>query len=151
MEDIGRYVGVRHVFNGDGPGGADCIGLCRLFYKEHGWRQDFTDGKPVTRDWQTKDPGRLFRYLKRNFEETDDSAALDFGDVVLFKINGDYHLGLYLRYGKVLAMEVPYAEGKTRSTIYSAPHWRPFFVRGFRRRSDGRTEIAAVRRDQEDA
>lgn len=128
-----KYIGIKHLFNGDNFDGADCIGLCRLFYKEHGWKQDFKDGNPVTREWQTNDPGRLFRYLKRNFVETEKPEELTYGDIVLFKINGDYHLGIYLEYGKVLAMEVPYAEGKTMSTIYRSHFWRPFFVRGFKR------------------
>lgn len=52
MEDINKYVGIPHYFNQDSFDGCDCIGLCRLFYKEHGWKQDFKDGKPITKDWQ---------------------------------------------------------------------------------------------------
>lgn len=30
--ELDKYVGVKHKFNGDTFGGADCIGLCRLFF-----------------------------------------------------------------------------------------------------------------------
>lgn len=138
MEDINKYIGIPHVFNGDTLSGADCIGLCRLFYCDHGWKQDFRDGKEVLPDWQEKDRGRLMRYLKRSFAETKDIRELCFGDIVLFKINGDYHLGIYTEYNRVLAMEVPYIEGKTISTLYKPYYWMPFFVRGYRRCCDGR-------------
>lgn len=132
LEDINKYIGIKHIFNGDTFHGCDCIGLCRLFYYEHGWKQGFTDGAEVTTDWQKRDKGRLFKYLKRNFKEVN-TDKLSFGDIVLFKINGDYHLGIYLEYGRVLSMQAPYIEGKTISTIYREDFWKPYFVRGYRR------------------
>lgn len=133
MEDISKYVGIVHQFNGDTFENCDCIGLCRLFYKEHGWEQDFTDGKPVEPDWQKKDPFRLARYLNSHFTKTKSVEDLRFGDVVLFNIYDDYHLGLYLEYGKMLAMQVPVMYGVSMSTVYRRNYWTPFFVRGYLR------------------
>ncbi len=133
MKNINNYIGIPHRFNGDAYDGCDCIGLARLFYLQHGWSQDFTDGQEVTEDWQEKDKGRLFRYLKHDFTETKDTNTLVYGDVVLFVINGDYHMGIYLEYGRVLAMQAPVVEGLTTSTIYHESFWKPFFVRGYKR------------------
>lgn len=133
MEDVSKYVGIVHQFNGDTFENCDCIGLCRLFYKEHGWEQDFTDGKPVEPDWQKKDPYRLARYLNSHFTKTRNIEDLKFGDVILFNVYDDFHLGLYLGYGKMLTMQVPVQYGVTMSTIYRRNMWERFFVRGYLR------------------
>lgn len=133
MENIDKYIGIVHRFNGDTFDGCDCIGLCRLFYREHGWSPKFDDGKPVTHDWEKKDSLRLVRYLQKNFTMTRDVGELQFGDILLFDIAGDSHLGIYLQYGDILAMQVPVDEGKTTSTIYHRHYWKPGFKAGFRR------------------
>lgn len=131
MENIDKYIGIIHEFNGDTFDGCDCIGLCRLFYKEHGWAQTFTDGKPVTHDWESDDPLRLARYLQENFRITRNADELQFGDVMLFDVNGDAHLGICLEYGDILAMQVPVVEGKSTSTIYHRYFWKQGFKAGF--------------------
>lgn len=134
-----KFIGIPHVFNGDTYEACDCIGLARLFYAEHNWTQDFKDGQEITKDWQSKDRGRLFRYLKRNFVETRDAHSLTYGDIAVYNIDGDYHIGIYLEYGKVLAMQVPCKEHYTTSTIYREQYWKPYFVRGYRRESHRNT------------
>lgn len=135
MEDISKYIGIPHYFNQDTFNGCDCLGLCRLFYKEHGWKETFSDGKPITKDWQKKDGAiRLFRYFKKHFNETKDVNDLTFGDVVLFNICGDYHFGIYLEYGKVLGMEVPVRKGRSISSIFHKKIWIAGFVSGFKRK-----------------
>ena len=137
MEDINKYVGIPHYFNQDSFDGCDCIGLCRLFYKEHGWKQDFKDGKPITKDWQKTDGAiRLFRYFKQNFKETKNLNELSFGDIRLFDVAGDYHFGISLEYGKVLGLEVPVRYGKSISTVYHKKLWINGFVSGFKRKND---------------
>ena len=134
MENIDKFIGIPHYFNQDSFEGCDCLGLCRLFYKEHGWKQTFCDGKEITKKWQEKNGNiRLFRYFKKNFKETDDITSLDYGDIVLFKVSGDYHFGIYLQYGKVLAMEVPVVYGKTTSSIFHKKLWELGFVTAFKR------------------
>lgn len=134
MENINKYIGIKHKFNGDTFDGADCIGLCRLFYREHGWPETFTDGRIIEHDWESKEPLRLLLYLRKYFDENKDISRLRFGDIVLFNIGGDSHLGIYLEYGKVLAMQAPVQEGKTISTLYPRSLWQHSFKAGFRRR-----------------
>lgn len=130
--NINRFVGITHRFNGRSFDGADCIGLCHLFYREHGYSQVWNDGKPITENWRD-DKLRLLMFLRRNFTPTDDVDSLTYGDVILFNIDGDLHLGIYLEYGKVLAMQVPVCEGESQSTIYPKTFWLPAFVKGFKR------------------
>lgn len=136
--ELDKYVGIKHKFNGDTFGGADCIGLCRLFYKNHGWQETFTDGKPITKDWQQKEPYRLIRYLQSNFDMVKSASELEYGDIALFNYDGDYHLGIYIGHGQMLGMQVPCKEGFTISTIYKKLYWTHLFVRGYKRRkADG--------------
>lgn len=128
------FVGIPYIFYGDDFKGTNCLGLCRLFYKEHGWPENFLDGKPITKDWQERDRTRLIRYLRDKFDETKDVQSLEYGDLILFEINGDYHMGIVLDYGDVLSMQVPCIEGQASSTIYHRRWWTPFFRRGFKRR-----------------
>ena len=133
MTDINKFVGIKHKFNGRDFDGADCIGLCQLFYREHGYNQTWDDGKPIPADWQ-KYKYRLLLYLRKHFERTDDKNALAYGDILLFDVDGDYHLGIFLEYGRILAMQVPCLEGVSQSTVYPKNWWEPFFVVGFKRR-----------------
>ena len=132
MKNINHLIGLRHKFNGRDRNGVDCIGLCQLFYREHGYRQSWGDGKPIPSDWQ-KYKYRLLLYLSKHFTPTDDPEALTYGDVLLFDVDGDYHLGIFLEYGKILAMQVPCLEGVSQSTVYPKMFWLPAFVKGYRR------------------
>ncbi|BAL85091.1 hypothetical protein SELR_pSRC300180 (plasmid) [Selenomonas ruminantium subsp. lactilytica TAM6421] len=135
MEDIGKYIGITHKYAGADFDKCDCFGLVQLFYKEHGWSQSFDDGKPYPTEDEYAQPKywrRLYEYLLRNFTEVD-YKDLSFGDVVVFEINGCIHLGIYLEYGKLLAMEVPAVEGESKSTIYHRGMWTQCFKYGFRR------------------
>lgn len=133
MENVDRYIGIPHKFNGRSFDGCDCIGLCALFYGEHGWAQNFSDGNEITQDWEKRDPMRLARYLEKNFTRVKTVDELCFGDVLLFNVCGDSHLGIYLEYGGILAMQVPVEEGKTTSTIYHKDVWYNGFKAGFKR------------------
>lgn len=130
--DINHLVGLKHKFNGRDYNGVDCIGLCQLFYRQHGYKQTWDDGKIIPHDWQ-KYKFRLLLYLRKHFTKVDDPNALEYGDALLFDVDGDYHLGIYLEYGKILAMQVPCLEGVSQSTIYPKKWWQPFFVVGFKR------------------
>ena len=136
MEDISKYIGIKHKYAGNTFDGCDCFGLVQLFYKEHGWPQKFEDGEPYPEEYEYARPKfwrRLYEYLFANFTKVD-MGKLAFGDVVVFKVNGCIHMGIYLEYGKMLAMEVPTIEGESESTIYHRPVWSQCFKCGFRRR-----------------
>ena len=130
--DINKFVGIKHKFNGRDFDGVDCIGLCQLFYKHHGYKQTWNDGKPIEQDWK-KYKYRLLLYLSKYFKKVSTADELEFGDVLLFNVDGDQHLGICLEYGKILAMQVPCLEGVSQSTVYPKAWWTPFFVCGFKR------------------
>lgn len=131
MEDINKYIGIPYKFNGRTRDGCDCLGLCHLFYKEHGWIT-LDDGKPITKDWQEKDPKRLVRWFAKNFQVTRDPEELEFGDILLFDVGSEVHLALYLEYGRILSSQIPTVEF-SKSTIYHKDSWVHGFKVGFKR------------------
>lgn len=138
MDNIDKFIGIPFVFGTSSFKSCDCIGLCRLFYKEHGWSDTFWDnGEKITEDalacastWK-----RLYRYCRKNMDKRA-YGELSFGDFVVFCIAGDLHTGIYLSYGNLLSMQVPTIEGKSFSTIYHRDWWKPFFKYGFHRRDN---------------
>lgn len=136
MKHIDKYIGIPHYFGESSHEKCDCIGLCRLFYREHGWENPLWDnGGPVTEEnfsklstWK-----RLYKYCLTRMDRVkyDD---LQYGDFVIFNIGGDIHTGIYVEYGKLLAMQVPTVYGKSTSTVYHRDWWTPFYKCSFRRR-----------------
>ena len=149
-----KYVGIPYVLNGTGFDGVDCLGLCRLFYKEHGWKQTFWDGKePITHETYGTDRswGRLMRYLDKHMQrvevERDEDGdfvspvELEYGDVIVFNVRGDAHTGVYLQDGLVLAQMVPCIEGESSSVLYHRHIWELGFKRAYRRKDDSLKEV----------
>lgn len=135
MENVNKYIGIPHYFGESSFYKCDCIGLCRLFYREHGWKDTFDDDKPVTEE-HFSDVGvwrRLYKYCLTHMDKVE-YDELDFGDFVIFQIDGDLHTGIYLSYGDLLSMQVPTVYGKSTSTIYHREWWTPFYKHSFRRR-----------------
>ena len=136
MESLNRYVGIPHYFGESSFQKCDCIGLCRLFYREHGWKDTFWDnGKDITKGnfssmstWN-----RLYRYCLKNMIQIS-YDKLSFGDFVIFKIDGDLHTGIYVGYGNLLSMQIPTVYGESESTIYHRKWWTRFFKYAFRRK-----------------
>lgn len=130
-----RYIGIPWKFNGSDVSGADCIGLVRLFYKDHSWKEDFQDGKTVEKDWYTKDPSRMMRYLAKNFNKTENINELEYGDLIILRIREESHIGIYLGYGKILHTFPPPNElVTTASYIERMKHLQQYFRAGFKRR-----------------
>ena len=77
---------------------------------------------------------RLLKYFHANFDEVKDTDELKEGAVVLFLIEGDYHLGIYVGDNYMLAMEVPVRYGNSRSMLYHKRYWKLVFKRGFNRK-----------------
>ncbi len=129
------YIGIPYKRLCDTHEQADCFGLVKLYYREHGWDTNFSDNKPVTYEQtQASQMIRVLRYLRKNFDETKNPDELEYGDIMLFMIDGDGHLGIMLDYGDILSAQVPSIEGKAFSTVYHRGWWTPFFKRGFKRR-----------------
>lgn len=136
MEDISKFIGIDYNLNHSSFKECDCVGLCRLFYKEHGWKDTFWDGgEAITEDNYSKLPTwrRLYKYCLTHMDKVE-YENLSFGDFVIFKIDGDLHTGIYLEYGKLLSMQIPTIHGESISTIYHRNWWTPFYKYSFRRR-----------------
>lgn len=134
-DDLSKYIGKIHKYQGHGKY-CDCLNLVEMFYKDHGYKQDFNDGKPRPKtfaEYKKKCPTRIVRYLLKNFTVTKNPNELDYGDVILTNVGGDMHLGVYVGDGKALAMQIPVVEGKSKSTIYKRKFWEWYFVAGFKR------------------
>lgn len=134
--DVNKYIGIPHYFNTSSFEKCDCLGLIKLFYREHGWPQTFDDGLPIESEEDPSGWHRLIRYLNDNFNKVTDIASLQYGDVVIFSINECVHLGIYLEYGRMLAMQVPVCYGQTTSTIYRRQWWQGYFKAAYRRKED---------------
>ena len=98
---LNNYVGIPYEFAGSSHDSADCIGLVRLFYKEHNWKPDIYDG-PFYHNWYVKTPFRMIRFFIKNMNKIKDIKDLQFGDVVYFTIGGEGHVGIYYKYGRIL-------------------------------------------------
>ena len=46
-QDLKKFVGLPYKFLGIDYHGVDCIGLCQLFYQEHGIDLEWRDGRPI--------------------------------------------------------------------------------------------------------
>lgn len=129
-QNIEKYVGLPFKFLGTDFAGVDCIGLCQLFLCEHGYDIEIRDGRPITKDWFLTEPYRLARWLIKNFDKIDNMEDLQYGDIVLFEINGESHTGIYLNNGKVLTI----LEIFKKSMIIHLKKRNIFYQCGFRMR-----------------
>lgn len=133
MVNLGKFIGIPHYYGRHGFDGADCAGLCRLFYEKHGYKETLDDGLPIgTAEDYKKTPLRMLRYLLKNLDRVDEPQ---YGDIIVTKMFGELHVGIYTEYNRVIAMEIPVVIGKTRSTMYREEFWKPHHIATFRRRS----------------
>lgn len=130
--DASKYIGIPYKHNAEQRDGCNCIGLCKIFYREHGWEQNFDDGKPVDDETGVREWHRLFKYMGQHFTKVIEEE-LQYGDVVIFDVAGDMHTGIYLENGRLLAMQVPCNE-TSLSTIYRRKFWHPCFKAAYRRK-----------------
>lgn len=136
MDELNKYIGLVHKYQGHGSY-SDCLNLVQRFYKDHGYQPDFDDHRvrPGTYDEYIKtQPTRMVRYLLKHFDKTSDIQKMEYGDVALVLIGGDPHLGVIVNDNKLLTMEIPVVEGKSKSTLYRPRYWKPYFRLGFKRR-----------------
>jgi cell wall-associated NlpC family hydrolase len=103
-QDLTKFVGIPYEFLGTDFTGVDCIGLCQLFYFQHGIPLIFRDGRPITKDWYLTEPYRMVRWFLAYFQKIEDIVDLQYGDVVIFEINGESHTGIYIDDFKVLTV-----------------------------------------------
>lgn len=128
-EKLNKFIGIPYKFLGTGFDGVDCIGLCHLFMNEYqGINITWRDGRPITKDWFVTEPFRLARWLCKNFTKIPDLNDLQFGDIVLFEINGESHTGIFVGNMKVLTI----LEVFKTSMIIHLKRSNAFYQCGFR-------------------
>ena len=140
MKNTNKFIGIPYAFNKSSFDSADCLGLCKLFYREHNWSETFDDGKEITQEWYKKEPYRLLRYLVKNFDKTKDINKLSYGDIIYFNVDSEGHIGIYIGYGKFISTypgnpKSPFPQ-INKSFIDRIQNWIPFFVCGFHKRGD---------------
>ena len=136
MEDITKYLGLKYGFD-KSQGQYHCVDVCRMWYKDHGYKHCFDDGKtdPIScEDFHKNHQTRLLRYLLKYFSKIRNADDLQQGDIVLFNVDGDLHTGVYLQNGQILAMQVPCVTNKSLSAVFKHSYWQPLFFCGFRQR-----------------
>ena len=126
-QNLDKFIGIPYKFLGTDFNGADCIGLCQLFFYEHGIMLEWRDGKPIDKNWYEKEPYRLVRWLHVHFDKIK-YDELKYGDVVLFEINGEGHTGICVGNHKVLTI----LEQFQTSMIMRLNRGNVFFMGGYR-------------------
>ena len=141
MKDISKFIGIPWEFNRSDYSGADCSGLALLFYREHKWKPD-NYVKPKEKNWYVKNPYKMERFLLKNFRKLKDISELQYGDLILCKINGESHMLIYIEYGKVLSTfpnTTPQWNGVTlpnQSMLIHRDIWENGYIAGFRRKEE---------------
>ena len=133
MEDITKYLGFKYGFNRK-KNQYHCVDICRMWYKDHGYKHCFDDGKadPVScEDFHKNHQLRVLRYLLKHFDKVRNIDDLQHGDVVVFNIDGDLHTGIYLENDNILAMQVPCITDSSLSAVFKPSYWKPVFFCGF--------------------
>jgi cell wall-associated NlpC family hydrolase len=88
--------------------GIDCTNLCQLVYKENNLSpSEWTDGKPVDKEWFLKSPYRLLFFLKRNFIRVEKLEMLTPGDIIYMSIQGEGHVSIFVGHGRFLSIMPP--------------------------------------------
>lgn len=129
-QNLEKFIGIPYKFLGTDFTGVDCIGLCQLFYFEHNLPIIFRDGREIKKDWYLTEPYRLARWLITNFDKIENQNDLEYGDVVLFEINGEGHTGIYIGDAKVLTI----LEFFKKSMIIHLKKGNVLYRNGFRKR-----------------
>lgn len=129
-QDLKKFVGLPYKFLGVDYNGVDCIGLCQLFYQEHCIDLEWRDGRPIAKDWYVYEPYRLARFMHKHFTRVKNVDDMQYGDIVLYEINGEGHTGVYVGEHKVLTILHQFQ----RSMIVRLRQNNLFFKSGYRKK-----------------
>ena len=130
-EILNKLVGIKWLQDGRSHEGTDCVGLMELYFKASGIEalapkiSDFT-------------PEKQEEILKKIVEVNTivPLEGLQAEDVIVFKIDEELHVGLYLGYGRMLHAK---KDGKSRISRLT-PSWEKYFLFGIREK-DGKIYI----------
>lgn len=135
-KDLEKYIGYIYKFDltnlpNNGKSYTNCLQLAKQFYKDHGYKQTFDDGKPWLTDKKAYYIPRIIRYLKSNFKEVNSIEDLEYGDIICLTPGG--RIAVYLGNNEILTIEKNFYENKSKSLIYSKGEWEKDFKFGFKR------------------
>ena len=130
-ETLNNLVGIKWLLDGRDHEGTDCVGLMELYFKAKGVEVTAPKINDLTPEIQEG-------YIRRIIEENSIVGLSDLQaeDVLVFKIDEELHVGLYLGYGRMLHAK---KDGKSRISRLTTS-WEKYFLFGIRER-DGKISI----------
>ena len=130
-ELLNKLVGIKWLQDGRDYSGTDCVGLMQLYFTAKG-----VEGvAPKISDFTSETQDEI---IKRIIEVNTivPLAEIRAEDVLVFKINDELHVGLYLGYGRMLHAR---KDGKSRISRLT-PSWEKYFLFAIREK-DGKIYI----------
>lgn len=130
-ELLNKLVGIKWLEDGRDAGGTDCVGLMQLYFNAKGVKGI---APKISEVEQSKQDEILKKVIETNTIVSKDELQAE--DVLVFKINDELHVGLYLGYGRMLHAR---KDGKSRISRLT-PSWEKYFLFGIREK-DGQIYI----------
>ncbi|MDD5736688.1 MAG: NlpC/P60 family protein [Candidatus Omnitrophica bacterium] len=130
-ELINKMVGIKWREDGRDCSGTDCVGLMQLYFSAKG-----VEGvAPKISEFFSENQDEIIKkIIEVNTIVSRDELAPE--DVMVFKINDELHVGLYLGYGRMLHAK---KDGKSRISRLT-PSWEKYFLFAIREK-DGKIYI----------
>ena len=121
MENLDKYIGIKFkIFPkySDTEKYNNCIGLVKMFYNDHNYKQTFDDGEPwYTFNIKNNPIKRIYSYFRNNFKKVKSIDELEFGDIVFLYVG--LNLGIYLGDNKILTFEKEYKNEVSETKIFT--------------------------------
>ncbi len=130
-ELLNKLVGIKWVQDGRDNTGTDCVGLMELYFRDRGVEVTAPKINDLTPEGQE---GFIRGIMDANMIVG--LSDLQPEDVLVFKIDEELHVGLYLGYGRMLHAK---KDGKSRISRLTAS-WEKYFLFGIREK-DGKMLI----------
>jgi len=128
---LNKLVGIKWLEDGRDASGTDCVGLMQLYFTAKGVKGIAPKISEVD---QSKQDEIIKKVIETNTIVSKDDLQAE--DVLVFKINDELHVGLYLGYGRMLHAR---RDGKSRISRLT-PSWEKYFLFGIREK-DGQIYI----------
>lgn len=130
-ELLNKLVGIKWQEDGRDLSGTDCVGLMQLYFNARG-----VEGiAPKISDVDQTKQDEIIKKIKE-INTIVALADIQAEDVLVFKINDELHVGLYLGYGRMLHAR---KDGKSRISRLT-PNWEKYFLFAIREK-DGKIYI----------
>ena len=130
-EILNKLVGIKWTQDGRDHDGTDCVGLMELYFRAKG----VEISAPKISDFTTEKQDEIIKSITES-NMIIGLADLQAEDVLVFKIDEELHVGLYLGYGRMLHAK---KDGKSRISRLTTS-WDKYFLFGIRER-DGKIYI----------